>query len=295
MITGSLRAVEHPRADHRMRADEGELVVRQRPGLAQDRVRDADLADVVQRRGDADALDLLRRQPDAPRDELAVQAHALRVAARVAIAHLERHAEAPHQLASRARAPRSPPPQPLDDRRELGGALGDQRARARSAPRPSRCALAAARSARSARASCSSCTANGLTTYPDAPLANASSARSRSRRPVSMTTATFGMADAQAVQVVQAGLRSLRQAHVEQHQLHGLRGRSDSACCAIRSMETRVVVLEDGRHELAQARVVVHYETDRSRCPAVQPAPLPRRLWTYLTLTPSSERRNSDQ
>ena len=47
-------AGEHARAEHRVGLDDLELLLGQPPGLEQDRVRDRDLADVVQRRGAAD-------------------------------------------------------------------------------------------------------------------------------------------------------------------------------------------------------------------------------------------------
>jgi hypothetical protein len=62
-------------------------------GLAQDGVRDADLADVVQESGEADALDLGGWQVQPASDELGVPGDCLRVCGGAVVAHVARFGE----------------------------------------------------------------------------------------------------------------------------------------------------------------------------------------------------------
>ena len=69
------------------------LLGRQRPGLVEDRVGDADLADVVQQRRGADDLDLAARQSERARHARGHLDDGLRVLAGVAIAFEQRDGE----------------------------------------------------------------------------------------------------------------------------------------------------------------------------------------------------------
>ena len=83
---GRLRAVEHLRPDDRVRLHHLELVLRQLARLLEDRVGDADLAQVVHRGGHADVLDPLGRPAQDLGEQLAVQSGPLDVPARLFVA-----------------------------------------------------------------------------------------------------------------------------------------------------------------------------------------------------------------
>src|SRR3954447_19404776 len=77
---------QHARAEHRVRLDDLELLVGQLAGLEQDRVRDRDLADVVQRRRAADPPDLAVAHPQPAREPRREMADALGVLVGVVVA-----------------------------------------------------------------------------------------------------------------------------------------------------------------------------------------------------------------
>ena len=128
------------------------LVGRQRAGLVEDRVGDADLADVVQQRRRADVLDLGRREPEAARHGDGHLDDRLGVLARVAVAleqgdrerldgvaavQLGGDAESLAVAARRSRRARRRPPgrRPVPAPR-CRTARRDRRRRRRTAPRP---------------------------------------------------------------------------------------------------------------------------------------------------------------
>src|SRR3954454_12969742 len=78
-------AVEHPEADLRMTLEDEPLGVGERARLAQDLLRDRELAEVVEASGEARELDVLGIEPDAGRDARGEVADALGVAARVRV------------------------------------------------------------------------------------------------------------------------------------------------------------------------------------------------------------------
>ena len=69
--------LEDAGAQLRVALDLGPLVVVERAGLVQDRVGDAELADVVEDAGGAHALDLVGREAELARDLLRVEADGL--------------------------------------------------------------------------------------------------------------------------------------------------------------------------------------------------------------------------
>src|ERR1019366_10123326 len=73
------RAGEDLGPDRRVRLHHLELVGRQLARLQEDRVRDADLADVVERRSAADQLDILRRKVERRGDQRSAATDALGV------------------------------------------------------------------------------------------------------------------------------------------------------------------------------------------------------------------------
>jgi hypothetical protein len=85
-------------SDHRVAAHHLPFGVVQLGGLEQDLVRDADLADVVQRRGELDGLHLLAVQADGGGDEARVARHADQVVAGLLVAELARAGEAQQRL-----------------------------------------------------------------------------------------------------------------------------------------------------------------------------------------------------
>ena len=92
---------EDPRADRGVRLDDLELLVGEPVGLEQDRVRDRDLAQVVQRRGAADQVDLVVGQPHPPAQAGGHRAHALGVLPRVVVAVLGGEGEPPQRVETR--------------------------------------------------------------------------------------------------------------------------------------------------------------------------------------------------
>ena len=76
-----------------MRADLGHLGLRERAGLLEDRVGQADLADVVEHARHLDALHALGRKSQLGRDQAAVAAHGPRVVGRAGVAQVERLGE----------------------------------------------------------------------------------------------------------------------------------------------------------------------------------------------------------
>ena len=89
-------------ADHRMLAHQRPLLRLQSGALAQDRLRHADLADVVEQPGLRHHLDLVAGDAQDHAEPPAPRAHALGVAPRVRILGLERVGEAEQRLADRA-------------------------------------------------------------------------------------------------------------------------------------------------------------------------------------------------
>ena len=83
-----IAAAEHARAQQRVRLDDLELLLGQPAGLEQDRVRDRDLADVVQRRGVADEVHHPVAEAQPARQHGREVADALGVLARVVVAVL---------------------------------------------------------------------------------------------------------------------------------------------------------------------------------------------------------------
>ena len=84
---------EHARAEHRVRLDDLELLVGELAGLEQDRVRDRDLAEVVQRRGLADEPDEAVVHAHVARHPGGERADPLGVLGRVVVAVLRRQRE----------------------------------------------------------------------------------------------------------------------------------------------------------------------------------------------------------
>ena len=89
---------EHARARLGVGLDDLELGRGEPPGLEQDRVRDGDLADVVQRRGVADVGDGELGEPEPLAEARRERRDALRVLARVVVAVLGREREPPQHL-----------------------------------------------------------------------------------------------------------------------------------------------------------------------------------------------------
>ena len=98
---------QDPLADRRVLAHDLPLALVERPGLVQDLVGDADLADVVEQRRGADATDLLAASASASPTLRGQVDDALRMLARVAVALLERRGERrDHVAVPETRAPR---------------------------------------------------------------------------------------------------------------------------------------------------------------------------------------------
>src|SRR5215207_10769978 len=81
-----------------MRAHDVPLLVRERPGLVEDRLGDADLADVVEQRAELDVPDLVARQPDYRCDLDRELRDLLSVVAGLAVLRLERVREGRERL-----------------------------------------------------------------------------------------------------------------------------------------------------------------------------------------------------
>ena len=94
-----MAALEQLVAEHRVLLHHRELVGVEPPGLEQDAVRDADLADVVHRRGLQQQLLLVCRQAQVGRDQLGVMRHAQDVGAGFGVAEFGRLAQAQHGVA----------------------------------------------------------------------------------------------------------------------------------------------------------------------------------------------------
>jgi hypothetical protein len=86
--------LDHPRADLRVAAHERPLALRERTALANQLVRDADPADVVQDAREPDPLDRLGRQPQLAGGELGEPADPVAVADASGVAHVEGLGEA---------------------------------------------------------------------------------------------------------------------------------------------------------------------------------------------------------
>ena len=87
-------ALEHPEADLRMALEHHPLGIGERARLAQDLLGDGELAEVVQARGEPGQLDQLGVGAQLERDPRGELADALRVAARVRVARVDRLGEA---------------------------------------------------------------------------------------------------------------------------------------------------------------------------------------------------------
>ena len=74
-----VRAAEDAGADERVLLHDAELMIREPAGLHEDRVRDADLADVVHRAGQLDELDIGLREAELAGEDRRVARHALEV------------------------------------------------------------------------------------------------------------------------------------------------------------------------------------------------------------------------
>ena len=86
-------------AGDRVAAHDPPLGVVERAGLVQDRLRDADLPDVVEERAELEQVELLRPEPERPADVERERDDLLRVVVRVGVLLLERVRERRERLA----------------------------------------------------------------------------------------------------------------------------------------------------------------------------------------------------